>query len=287
MSEVESFAQNGDSNSLFISGLVMYMLALPHLPPELASRLLDNSSKQPRVAIDLDSMEFFLGDGFVIPISDLNRLDSPDSSKTSKQFMSRKDFFRWVKAERGRILRENKSKMDPCCGSKSDTTGCCNENAKSTSKRDGFDYLKLAIGYLDKAGQQGHSMAQYLKGILEVEALGQYQTGLADLKKAAETGNRLALFDCARLLFTGVPSETPNIWHIQPDLSQALQFFKLAADAGDIDAMFWIGYILHSEKHPKAIEWLTKAADQGNHQAQHYLALAYLSADGTPADDKV
>ena len=79
-----------------------------------------------------------------------------------------------------------------------------------------------------------------------MEALGQYQTGLADLKKSAETGNRLALFDCARLLFIGVPSETPNVWHIQPDLSQALQFFKLAADAGDIDAMFWIGMALLS-----------------------------------------
>ena len=68
----------------------------------------------------------------------------------------------------------------------------------------------------------------------------------------------------------------------------AARLFLRAAQRGWVAAMFAFGYLSYrgwgvAQDHSKAFEWFSKAAQEGDAAAQHYVALCYLQGLGAPA----
>ncbi len=60
------------------------------------------------------------------------------------------------------------------------------------------------------------------------------------------------------------------------DVVDAMHYYQKAAETGYAPAMAKLGYILdQSEQEKEAIEWYTKAVEQGNPEAQHLLGEKY------------
>jgi TPR repeat protein len=78
---------------------------------------------------------------------------------------------------------------------------------------------------------------------------------------------------------------------VDADPYRALDYFKRAANAGDMNSQYNLGVMyFEGESTPqdygKALDWYRRAADQGNAKAQHNLGLMLAHGEGT-APDKV
>lgn len=76
------------------------------------------------------------------------------------------------------------------------------------------------------------------------------------------------------------------------DNAAAVQKMRTKAEEGDVTAQFTLGAALMRgqlglpKNAKEASEWLTKAADSGNHHAQLNLAMLYNEGDGVAKDEK-
>ena len=69
------------------------------------------------------------------------------------------------------------------------------------------------------------------------------------------------------------------------DYKAAFEHFKTAAEWGDVDAQYELGYCYYwgegvEENKAAAVEWYRKAAEQGNAHAQNDLGVCYTNGEG-------
>lgn len=143
-----------------------------------------------------------------------------------------------------------------------------------------------AVHWLTKAAENGNDDAQYLLGRMYHEGMGVAQDAeLARdwLSRAAAHGhgeaiNLLGIVDQARQLTTMVYQQSADVLHER-------------AEAGDPHAQYELGLRYESgawdvvKDEQKALQWLTKAAQNGNVQAMRTLAHVYDRGElGVQAD---
>jgi hypothetical protein len=73
------------------------------------------------------------------------------------------------------------------------------------------------------------------------------------------------------------------------DFEEAMRLHRQAAEQGDTDAMWRIGYLYgHGEGVPvdyvEAVRWFRKSADLGNHSGMHQLGVCYMRGLGVSVD---
>lgn len=73
---------------------------------------------------------------------------------------------------------------------------------------------------------------------------------------------------------------------VEKNLPKALRWFKEAAVQGDADAQFKLAQMCKGTDDKEAIEWLTKAADNGHHAAQNHLACNMKDGLDVPVNKK-
>src|SRR5262249_44299143 len=114
--------------------------------------------------------------------------------------------------------------------------------------RGGKPDFALAKHWYDEAAQQGHVKAQWLLG-------GLYATGADGVER---------------------------------DIKDATLWCKDAANAGYAPAQATLGTLFaRAKKMNRAVEWWTKAAEQGDAEAQINLANAYRTGEGVKADLRI
>jgi TPR repeat protein len=77
---------------------------------------------------------------------------------------------------------------------------------------------------------------------------------------------------------------------VSTDYHNAFEWFSKAAEQGDIQAQFSLGFMYHkgqgvAQNYTKAVEWYSKAAEQGDAFAQFTLGFMYLSGLGVAQDN--
>jgi TPR repeat protein len=101
-------------------------------------------------------------------------------------------------------------------------------------------------------------------------------------KVAAENGLCLAQYNLAQLYRNGVGV-------IPKDLAQAVYWYKKAAEQGDPNAQFELGWMYANEEgvakdYKESLKWYRKAAEQGNIAAWINIGVAYENGHGVPKD---
>jgi hypothetical protein len=76
---------------------------------------------------------------------------------------------------------------------------------------------------------------------------------------------------------------------VPADGAQSIKWFSRAADNGDVQAQFMVGYLNElgkagAKNPPEAVNWYRKAAEAGNVEAMEALGRLYFAGDGIPAD---
>ncbi|WP_175924380.1 tetratricopeptide repeat protein [Burkholderia latens] len=112
---------------------------------------------------------------------------------------------------------------------------------------------------------------------------GDYRAALVQFHDAAERGDRLAQFNYAMMLLTGV-GVTANV-------DEGLRWLKRAADANMSHAQYVYGRMFDDgefvARNPaEAHRWFLRAAKQGHVQAELSLANQFLDGRGTPRDNR-
>ena len=110
----------------------------------------------------------------------------------------------------------------------------------------------------------------------------QDKVALTELEKKADTANDY--LELARRYRQGIGTA--------PDMKKSMEWLRKAAEKGNINAQFSLGYLYLSgtggpRSMSKALEWLTKAANSGHANAQFYLGSICESGEGLRAPDKV
>lgn len=166
------------------------------------------------------------------------------------------------------------------------------------------DYA-IALRIYSVAADQGNGAAQYMLGSMFDHGEGVPQDyvaaakwyGLAALQKeplVTADGKDIraaAQYQLAFMYFQG--------HGVQQNFTEAMKWFRTAAEAGDAQAEFFLGFILRSNggkadafricpKCPaddaEALKWLRKAADQGVPEARSNLGFMYENGEGVPQD---
>ena len=76
---------------------------------------------------------------------------------------------------------------------------------------------------------------------------------------------------------------------VEIDLEKAVEWFTKAAEQGNMNAQFYLGVCYEcgegiEQNYEKAAEWYIKAAEQGMHEAQFNIAMFYKYGDGVNKD---
>lgn len=137
------------------------------------------------------------------------------------------------------------------------------------------------VRWYQMAAEQGHAQAQCALGLVllgQADVPGQVQAAWAWLVRAAEQGNATAEWNLALLLVSGRRG-------IKKDLKQAFALCQQAAQRGLVPAQATLGNLYFKMKNPeKAVEWWTLAAQAGDPEAQFNLGSAYLKGSGVSRD---
>lgn len=73
-------------------------------------------------------------------------------------------------------------------------------------------------------------------------------------------------------------------WFLERQASILGDWFSKAAEEGNADAQYVLGRMHRQIDPAEAYKWLKKAADQGHTKAQYYLGLLYLNGNGVQQD---
>lgn len=144
-------------------------------------------------------------------------------------------------------------------------------------------HMDKGINYLKKAAKQGLTEAEYMLGEM-------YWTGVEDLidqnvKKAIELFEKTANKGNAHAMYKlGLAYGNGN--GVAVDKQKARNYYRMAAEKGDVNAQIQYGYILETEDFnmKEALKWYQKSADQGNMIAQYNLGQMYRSGNGVEVD---
>jgi len=73
------------------------------------------------------------------------------------------------------------------------------------------------------------------------------------------------------------------------DYKEAVKWYTKAAEQGNVDAQYNLGLMYNNgqgviQDYKEAVKWYTKAAEQGNVDAQYNLGLMYYKGQGVPKD---
>ncbi|MDR0908323.1 MAG: sel1 repeat family protein [Spirochaetaceae bacterium] len=121
---------------------------------------------------------------------------------------------------------------------------------------------------------------------LEREKLSQMeQCEVGELEKKADGGDSISQLHLGLMLKLGEG--------VAQDLEKAVYWYTKAAEQGDADAQdflaecYFNGYGIGNEKYPlkKGKYWYEKSAEQGNADAQLWLGCCYFDGDGTKKED--
>jgi uncharacterized protein len=104
----------------------------------------------------------------------------------------------------------------------------------------------------------------------------------AELQKKAEDGDVAAQYSVGAAYFSGSPG-------VQKDYKQALDWLTRAAQEGHADAQFKLGSMYYNgygvtEDRAETMKWYRKAADQGHVMAQANVAYLYRAGWGVEKD---
>jgi len=141
---------------------------------------------------------------------------------------------------------------------------------------------KSALLYLEKAANQNLAKAQLELGHLYAYDNGQDQEAAVTwYRKAAENGNRNAMFFLASHLQGGSGSHTSTV--------EAVTWIRKAAEAGDSYCQYWLGSGHYwgntvTQDFGQALHWLEKAAKNDYGEAQGFLAEIYRRGEGAARD---
>ena len=139
----------------------------------------------------------------------------------------------------------------------------------------------LACEWFQAAAEQGHADAQCELADCYVEGLGVGQDRAKAFywyEMAAEQGHPRAQWNLGELYAVGLPG-------VAQDPKQAALLCKRAAKAGFAPAQATMGTLMaKAKKHARAVEWWTLAAEQGDLEAMFNLAYAYRSGLGVDKD---
>ena len=144
-----------------------------------------------------------------------------------------------------------------------------------------------------RAAEQGHPQAQFVMGNLYADGVRvpqNYEKAFAWYKKAAENGHVLAQYEVARYFDVGLESVlctqsvTPakcrertrnaHLQRIEQDDAVALEWFLQAARGGHAAAQLRVGQMYEDGEgtqrdYKRAVEWYTRAAEQGLIEARY------------------
>jgi TPR repeat protein len=163
----------------------------------------------------------------------------------------------------------------------------------STSNLDGLTRSELSLHWLNQAARNGYLDAmvflgnQYLEKGYTNKAIELYQNAGNSTPPSLE-----ALFNLGTLYYGGSDDGL-----VQPDYNKSFEYFRKAAQYGDINSKYWIGYCyMNGEGGCGArdvqlgFQYIRDAADNYNHNgALYYLAMLYRngSEELSIAHDKI
>lgn len=138
-----------------------------------------------------------------------------------------------------------------------------------------------AVSWYKLSAEQGHSEAQSALGVCYLAGVGgapDFRRALEWLQKAAEQGDAKAQWNLGSVFASGRGG-------IKRDLPTAFILYKKAAAAGFVPAQATLGVLFARVRDfEQAAFWLSKAAEQGDPEAQYNLGLAYIKGQGVAAD---
>lgn len=111
----------------------------------------------------------------------------------------------------------------------------------------------------------------------EAYAAKDYATALAAYKKAAEGGNRYCQFMLASMYLDGRS--------VKRDLKQYLHWMQQSADSGYPPAGYLMGMAYLKKNPDRAVQYLTRAANQNHGSSMYMLGLLYAGGTGVPQSD--
>lgn len=155
-----------------------------------------------------------------------------------------------------------------------------------------MEYKVLAKNYLLDEAEKGNSVAQELLG--ECYHYGIYQ----DLEqaekwytKAAAHGNAIAMLRMGFIYRFEKRIESREIAQQSQNYIDAAIWFKRAANAGQPNGCFWLGFCYNygegvKQDYNEAVKWYTKAIEKNNVNAMYHMAECYRNGWGVPIDKK-
>ena len=74
----------------------------------------------------------------------------------------------------------------------------------------------------------------------------------------------------------------------EKNYTEALRFFKIAANKGNVEAMYYVGIIYYGvetlQNYTEAAKWYEMAAEKGNNKAMYYLGSMFFEGKGVSKD---
>jgi len=213
-----------------------------------------------------------------------------------RRAQGRRQYMAWVRSERQRLKMLQQ------------------HEAQSAAAKQSHALLERSVSTLEHCAERGHTKAAYLMGHLHLidptpsdvtpEARKQDEDrALAWLERAGEYPP--ALYLRGWLLYNRTIHSADTHPSSENTLSQAIELFRRAADAGDADALYSLGHIYHSSSSSSSsssasasasasacvivsegIRYLEAASEQDHPAACYYLAMACFSGEGMPEADR-
>lgn len=175
------------------------------------------------------------------------------------------------------------------------------------------DYQQ-AFRLFQKVADQGSGRANFFLGVMYAEGAGVKQDNnkaIEFFKKSADSGNYSSMYNLGKMFEKeGVTQDYDSAvkWYKWAATSnqieeiaktalvelddKATKEYKKAANLGDTDAMYHLGWMYAqgkegaSQDYNKAIEWYQKAVDLGHVQAMNELGYIYENGQGIPQNKK-
>ncbi|KAI8969074.1 hypothetical protein BDF20DRAFT_990903 [Mycotypha africana] len=161
-------------------------------------------------------------------------------------------------------------------------------NQNSNNKHEQMSLLDFSVGFVTQRNTARLMVARYRFngwGGVKQDCFWAFQ----EFKALSNSGFPNAHYWLAACYEEGVYDKTNNQQIVQPDLKQALNYYKKSAEAGDRDGQFQLAYMLANglgvpKSTQAALPWFMKAAEQGHVIAHYSLGLYYENGIGLSSD---
>ena len=143
-----------------------------------------------------------------------------------------------------------------------------------------LDYSKAFYWYR-KAAAQGDCWGQYYVGHMYMHGVGTAKDQ-AEAVKMYQLSQNTAGDSCRRQALRSLGYAYEKGWGVKQDVKKAMEFYRTAADLGDLPAHHNLGYLTETVlKNPKeAFNWYMKAAKEGMPESQTNVGNCYWNGRG-------